>query len=134
MEEEKDFLTDEWKLYERGKSYNLSIGLYEDTEKNYDFYHGKQWNNAKLGNVQPITLNVIRPIVKYKVGVLNSNDYQIVFNPNVYENYQQGQNLKNICKSLNKFANRLWELEQVNKKVRDIKRLLYKCRGNCTCI
>lgn len=120
MEEEKDFLTDEWKLYERGKSYNLAMGLYEDTEKNYDFYHGKQWNNAKLGNVQPITLNVIRPIVKYKVGVLNSNDYQIVFNPNVYENYQQGQNLKNICKSLNKFANRLWELEQVNKKVREI--------------
>lgn len=120
MEEEKDFLTDEWKLYERGKSYNLSMGLYEDTEKNYDFYHGKQWNNAKLGNVQPITLNVIRPIVKYKVGVLNSNDYQIVFNPNVYESYEQGQNLKNICKSLNKFANRLWELEQVNKKVREI--------------
>ena len=120
MEEEKDFLTDEWKLYERGKSYNLAMELYEDTEKNYDFYHGKQWNNAKLGNVQPITLNVIRPIVKYKVGVLNSNDYQIVFNPNVYENYQQGQNLKNICKSLNKFANRLWELEQVNKKVREI--------------
>lgn len=120
MEEEKDFLTDEWKLYERGKSYNLAMGLYDDTEKNYDFYHGKQWNNAKLGNVQPITLNVIRPIVKYKVGVLNSNDYQIVFNPNVYENYQQGQNLKNICKSLNKFANRLWELEQVNKKVREI--------------
>ena len=120
MEDEKDFSTDEWKLYERGKSYNLSMGLYEDTEKNYDFYHGKQWNNAKLGNVQPITLNVIRPIVKYKVGVLNSNDYQIVFNPNVYENYQQGQNLKNICKSLNKFANRLWELEQINKKVREI--------------
>ena len=120
MEDEKDFKTDEWKLYERGKSYNLAMGLYEDTEKNYDFYHGKQWNNAKLGNVQPITLNVIRPIVKYKVGVLNSYDYQIVFNPNVYENYEQGQNLKNICKSLNKFTNRLWELEQVNIKVRGI--------------
>lgn len=120
MENDKDFKTDEWKLYERGKSYNLAMELYEDTEKNYDFYHGKQWSNAKLGNVQPITLNVIRPIVKYKVGVLNSNDYQIVFNPNVYENYEQGQNLKNICKSLNKFANRLWELEQVNKKVREI--------------
>jgi hypothetical protein len=120
MEDEKDFKTDEWKLYERGKSYNLAMGLYEDTEKNYDFYHGKQWNNAKLGNVQPITLNVIRPIVKYKVGVLNSYDYQIVFNPNVYENYEQGQNLKNICKSLNKFTNRLWELEQVNIKVREI--------------
>ena len=120
MEDEKDFKTDEWMLYERGKNYNLAMSLYDDTEKNYDFYNGKQWNNAKLGNVQPITLNIIKSIVKQKVGVLNSNDYQIVFNPNVYENYEQGQNLKDICKSLNKYANRLWELEQVNKKVREI--------------
>ena len=120
MEDEKDFLTDEWKLYERGKSYNISMGLYDDTEKNYNFFNGKQWSNAKLGNIQPVTLNIIKSIVKQKIGVLNSNEYQIVFNPNTYESYEQGQNLKNICKSLNKYANRLWEWGQVNKKVREI--------------
>ena len=120
MEEEKNYITDEWKLYERGKNYNILRGLYDDTEKNYNFYHGNQWNNAKLGNVQPITLNIIRPTVKYKVGVLNSNDYQIVFNPNVYETYEQEKNLSEICKSLNKYSNRMWEQEQVNKKVREI--------------
>lgn len=119
-EEEKNFLTEEWKLYEKGKNYNISMGLYSDTEKNYNFYHGKQWENAKLGNVQPITLNIIRPTVKYKVGVLNSNSYQIVFNPNIYESYDEEQHLEDVCKSLNRYSNKLWELEQVSKKVREV--------------
>lgn len=121
MSDETEFFeTEEWKLYEKGKNYNISINLYKDTEDNYNFYHGKQWNGAKLGNIQPITLNIIRPTVKYKVGVLNSNSYQIVFNPNVYENYEEEQNMEETCKILNKYSNKIWEIEQVNKKVREV--------------
>lgn len=119
-EEMEHFETEEWKLYEKGKNYNISMGLYKDTEDNYDFYHGNQWKGAKLGNIQPITLNIIRPTVKYKVGVLNSNSYQIVFNPNIYENYEQEQNLEETCKVLNRYSNKIWEIEQVNKKVREV--------------
>lgn len=119
-EEMEHFKTEEWKLYEKGKNYNTSMGLYKDTEDNYDFYHGNQWKGAKLGNIQPITLNIIRPTVKYKVGVLNSNAYQIVFNPNVYDNYEQEQNLEDTCKVLNRYSNKIWEVEQVNKKVREV--------------
>ncbi|MBR6688798.1 MAG: hypothetical protein IKL68_02145 [Clostridia bacterium] len=118
--EEQHFETEEWKLYEKGKSYNMSIGLYEDTERNHKFYHGNQWGNAKLGSIQPITLNVIRPTVKYKVGVLNNNLYQIVFNPNTYANYEEQRKLDEVCKSLNRYSNKMWELSQVNKKVREI--------------
>lgn len=120
MEEMKDFETEEWKLYEKGKNYNINVGLYKDTEDNYNFYNGKQWNNAKLGSVQPITLNIIKPTVKAKIGVLNSNSYQIVFNPNVYETYDEEQNLEDICKVLNRYSNKIWEVEQVNQKVREV--------------
>ena len=119
-EETEHFETEEWRLYERGKNFNTTMGLYRDTEDNYNFYHGNQWNGAKLGNIQPITLNVIRPTVKHKVGVLNSHSYQIVFNPNIYESYEQQKNLEEICKVLNRYSNRIWEVEQVNKKVREV--------------
>lgn len=119
-EEMEHFETEEWKLYEKGKNYNASMGVYTDTDNNYNFYHGNQWNGAKLGSIQPITLNVIRPTVKYKVGVLNSNSYQIVFNPNVYENYEDEQNIDELCKVLNRYSNKIWEVEQVNKKVREV--------------
>ena len=118
--DEKDYMTDEWKLYEKGKNYNITKGLYDDTEKNYDFYHGNQWKGAKQGSIQPITLNVIKPTVKYKLSVLGSNDYQVVFNPNNYENYNQEQRITELCQSLNKYSNRMWEKEQVNKKVRAV--------------
>lgn len=119
-EEMENFKTEEWKLYEKGKNYNQTMGIYKDTEDNYDFYHGKQWKGAKLGNIQPITLNIIRPTVKYKVGVLNSNSYQIVFNPNIYENLEEEQSLEDTCKVLNRYSNKIWELEQVDKKVREV--------------
>ena len=48
-EELENSITDEWKLYEKGKSFNISVNLYQDTEDNYDFYHGKQWKGAELG-------------------------------------------------------------------------------------
>lgn len=119
-EEMENFKTEEWKLYEKGKNYNQTMGIYKDTEDNYDFYHGKQWKGAKLGNIQPITLNIIRPTVKYKVGVLNSNSYQIVFNPNAYESFTEEQNIEEVCKVLNRYSNKIWEIEQVDKKVREI--------------
>lgn len=119
-EEMENFKTEEWKLYEKGKNFNTTMNLYKETEDNYNFYHGNQWNGAKLGSIQPITLNVIRPTVKYKVGVLNSHSYQIVFNPNIYDDYKQQKNLEEMCKVLNRYSNRIWEVEQVNKKVREV--------------
>ena len=52
--EEFSEITDVWRDYEKGKMYNRTHNLYEDTEKNYNFYHGNQWEGAKLGEIQPI--------------------------------------------------------------------------------
>ena len=118
-EELEHFETEEWKQYEKGKNYNISVGLYKDTEDNYNFFHGNQWPKARLGNIQPITLNIIRPTVKRKVGILNRDSYQIVFNPNAYESYTEEEKIDEICKVLNKYCNKIWEAEQVGKKVRE---------------
>lgn len=119
MKNEEIELTDVWKQYEIGKNFNRRMDLYEKAEKHYNFYHGNQWENAKLGDMKPITLNVIKPTIKYKVGVVNMNSYQIVFNTNVYEDMEQRKKLEQLCKLLNKYANKMWELGQVNKKVRE---------------
>ena len=109
-------MTDVFVEYEKGKNYNNTLNLFNKTEQCYDFYHGKQWGGAETGNVQPITLNVIKPIVKYKIGVVKSNQYQVVFNPNTWENLDEYEHLEKICHSLNRYVNRIWELEQVKFK------------------
>ena len=86
---EKTEITTVWEEYERGKNYNYQQQLYEKSKKNYDFYHGNQWGNTKLEGMQPITLNIIKSIVKYKVGVVKTNSYQIYFNSDTYENEEQ---------------------------------------------
>lgn len=109
-------MTDVFRDYQRGKNYNNTLNLYNKTDKAYKFYHGQQWEGADTGNIQPITLNVIKPIVKFKVGVVKTNQYQIVFNPNTWENLAEYNKLEKICHSLNKYVNRIWELEQVKFK------------------
>ena len=117
--ENKNIATDVWNEYQKGVDYNYRQNLYEKSDKNYKFYLGNQWENAKLGGIQPITLNIIQSIVKYKVGVVKTNSYQIYFNSDTYENEEQRKKLQDLCDSLNRFANRTWEKNQVDKIVRN---------------
>ena len=117
--EEFSEITDVWRDYEKGKMYNRTHNLYEDTEKNYNFYHGNQWEGAKLGDIQPIVFNIIKPIVKYKLGVITQNHYEIVFHPNIYNTVAEGQRLEEICKVLNSHTAKVWELQKADQKVRE---------------
>lgn len=116
---DEENVTQVWKDYEKGVMFNRSKNLYTNTEMNYKFYYGMQWDNAKLGDIQPIVFNIIKPIVKYKLGVIYQNHYEIVFNPNVYKTYEEGQQLQEICKELNRHIAKMWELQQVDKKIRE---------------
>lgn len=116
---EEENVTQVWKDYQKGVMFNRTKNLYTDTEKNYNFYYGKQWEGAKLGDIQPVVFNIIKPIVKYKLGVIYQNHYEIVFNPNTYETQQEGFLLQEICKILNRHLAKVWELQQADKKVRE---------------
>lgn len=117
--EDNDNLTSVWLEYQKGVMFNRTKNLYTNTEKNYNFYYGMQWEGANLGEIQPLVFNIIKPIVKYKLGVIYQNKYEIVFNPNSYDTYEQGQRLANLCKVLNKHIAKVWELQQADKKVRE---------------
>ena len=114
---EEDLVTDVWNEYQRGVDYNHRQNLYEKSDKNFKFYLGNQWENAKLGGIQPITLNIIQSIVKYKVGVVKTNSYQIYFSSETYETDEQRRKIQDLCDSLNRFANRVWEKNQVDRVV-----------------
>ena len=120
MEEERT--TDTWNLYEIGKQYNRMNSLYEDGEDNYNNYHGRQWEGLKRpkSSQEPIVLNIVKPIVKYKVNIVNQYSYEIVFNPNTYSTMEELEKLQSITKGLTQFVNKMWEKSQSGKKVRSI--------------
>ena len=109
-----------WTLYEKGRNYHRMTGIYIDTDRNYRFYNGNQWDKAKLGDVEPVQKNFIKPIVKYKISVIHDNLYAIVYSSNNFENTAFREEAERYCDMLNRYASRVWEKDKMDFKGRRI--------------
>lgn len=112
--------TEVWGLYEIGQNYHRRMRIYEDTDKNYDFYNGDQWRGAKLGDVEPVQKNFIKPIVKYKCAVIHDNLYGVVYSSLNFENKGFRKQAEKICDLLNNYMARLWEQDKMDFKLRRV--------------
>ena len=111
--------TEVWQLYQRGKSYLYMMNVYSDTDKNHRMYNGNQWEGLKIKSIEPVQLNFIKPIVKYKVAVINQNLWGIVYNPDNFEEDFR-DTASQLCKLLNQKAANIWEKDRMDMKVRKI--------------
>jgi hypothetical protein len=109
-----------WRLFEKGRSYQLSQNMITDTDRNYRMYNGNQWEGANLGDVEPVQKNFIKPIVKYKVSVIHDNLYAIVYSSQNYENRAFRKQAERYCDLLNGYAARIWEQDKMDYKGRRV--------------
>ena len=109
-----------WGLFEKGRNYHRRTNIYVDTDRNYNFYNGNQWEGARLGDVEPVQKNFIKPIVKYKVSVVHDNLYAINYSSMNYENTEFRKAAEKYCDLLNGYAARVWEQDKMDYKGRRI--------------
>ena len=109
-----------WALYEKGRNYHRQTGIFVDTDKNYKFYNGDQWSGAKLGDVEPVQKNFIKPIVKYKISVIHDNLYAINYSSLNFENREFYKSSQKYCEMLNRYAARVWEKDKMDFKGRRV--------------
>ena len=109
-----------WGLYEKGRNFHRLKGIYTDTDRNYRMYNGDQWGGAKLGDVEPVQKNFIRPIVRYKLAVIHDNLYAINFSSQNNENRLFQKEAEKYCDMLNRYMSRVWEKEKMDKKCRRV--------------
>lgn len=83
-------------------------------------YNGNQWEGAKLGDVEPVQKNFIKPIVKYKNGVIHDNLYAINYSSQNFENREFARQAGQYCDMLNRYAARVWEKDKMDFKGRRI--------------
>ena len=112
--------TDIWALYDKSVSYCRLIGMYGDTDVNYRMYNGDQWYGLKVQGVEKIQYNFIRPVVKYKTGVILSNLYAINYSSENVESKTFRKVAVKICELLNKRAAKIWEHDYMDIKLRQI--------------
>ena len=112
--------TDVWQLYQKGQNYHRIIGTYVDTDRNYRMYNGNQWDGAKLGDVEPVQKNFIKPIVKYKCSVIHDNLYAVNYSSQNYENREFRQTAERCCDMLNRYAANVWERDKMDYKGRRV--------------
>lgn len=120
MNEKEIQQTPVWSLYEKGRNYHRMSGIYIDTDRNYRMYNGNQWDGAKLGDVEPVQKNFIKPIVKYKCGIIHSNLYAINYSSQNYENKEFRKAAEMYCDMLNRYAANIWERDKMDFKGRRI--------------
>ena len=109
-----------WGLYEKGRNYHRLTGIYTDTDRNYRMYNGNQWEGAKLGGVEQVQKNFIKPIVKYKVSVIHDNLYAINYSSMNFENQSFRKQAERYCDILNGYAARVWEQDKMDFKLRRV--------------
>lgn len=112
--------TELWRLYEKGKDYLSKKNVFVETNENYRNYNEDQWYGLESGSIEPITLNIIKPIVKYKVGTINANLFQINYSAENYEDEKFQTEAEKACELLNKHVSRLWERDYMDYKIRKI--------------
>ena len=109
-----------WQLFELGRNYHRRTHIYVDTDRNFRFYNGNQWEGANLGGVEPVQKNFIKPIVKYKVAVIHDNLYAINFSSQNFENQEFQRVSGRYCEMLNRYIARVWEADKMDFKGRRI--------------
>ena len=112
--------TELWTLYEQGRDYCRLTGMFRDTDTNYRMYNGNQWEGLITSGIEPIQENFIKPIVKYKVGNINANLWQINFSSENFEQKEFRETAEKTCEMLNTKARKVWEKDSMDYKVRKI--------------
>lgn len=70
-----------WREYEKGVSYNNSIGLYDTVRKNENFYIGKQWEGLNAPDLAKPVINVLKRVVSYFISMIVSDDVTVSLTP-----------------------------------------------------
>lgn len=118
LEMDKIRETDIWTLYDQNVSYCQMMGMFTDTDRNYRMFNGDQWNGLKVTGIEKVQYNILKPIVKYKTGIIMTNLYAINYSSENFENKEFKNYASKICKLLNKKAARIWEHDYMDLKLR----------------
>lgn len=102
---------DIWSKYEKCKTYAEKKNITRNTEEQWNFYNDKQWEGLESGGEVLPFFNFIKPIVRYKVSTVCSNNMTANYSDLMHrEEYEQ------VYKVLNEEFAANWERANMDTK------------------
>lgn len=111
MKNEKQY-TEIWQKYEKCKTYLDGKQIVAKTNRNWNFFVGRQWEGCNTGGQELPMLNFIKPIVQYKVSSVAQNAMTAV-----YSDMNADPSLQEVYDKLNKYWQQCWEKAKMNQSV-----------------
>ena len=96
--------TEIWQKYEKCKEYLDGKGIVAKTNRNWNFFIGKQWEGCNTGGQELPMLNFIKPIVQYKVSSVAQNAMTAV-----YSDMNMRSEMQGVYDKLNRYWQQCWE-------------------------
>lgn len=103
-----------WQRYEKGMDYIRNKNLISDTNKNWNFYAGNQWEGIQSGGEDLPFLNFIKPTIKHKVSTVSQNNMVAKYSD--AEGREEVESLA-IYTKLNAMFARCWEKSNMDMEL-----------------
>jgi hypothetical protein len=108
---------DIWKEYQSGIEFKTNIGLYEDVNKNNQFYSGNPWQGVVTNGLPVTSLPLVRQIVNHKVSIISGDDVKINYSiDGIDDTAVDSEELIEVAKQLSAYSMTLWENLQEDSK------------------
>lgn len=111
---EKDTPIKFWQRYEKGMDYIKRKNLISDTNKNWNFYAGNQWEGVQSGGEDLPFLNFIKPTIKHKVSTVSQNNMVAKYSD--AEGREEEETMA-IYSKLNAMFARCWEKSNMDMEL-----------------
>ena len=104
-----------WAEYQKGVSYNESLGLYEQVRVNERFYVGKQWEGLYAPDLDKPVINVLKRVVSYFISMIVADDVSASFT-----SFEPDEQSDHACRVLSHETARIIEQTGLKDLIRDV--------------
>lgn len=116
-------LTDVFKLYEAGKTYNNRLDYYSIVNSNEQMVYGDQWEGVKSNGLPTPSINILKPYVSYTTAFLTSTPLKINYSVENIETDTEDeteQSKLDAINKLNKLTAAQWENNKIDDLLKDV--------------
>lgn len=101
-----------WQRYEKGYDYIMSRQLLTKTQRNWNFYTGRQWEGIQAGGEDLPMLNFIKRMVKHKVSTVSQNNMVVH-----YSDMQGRDGMEEVYEKLELKFSEIWEKANLDQEL-----------------